>query len=49
MQGNNELFSIDLPTENILKAIALLRTIDNTNIVLCGKKAAYIDSKDQKL
>lgn len=48
MQGNNELFSIDLPTENILKAIALLRTIDNTNIVLCGKKAAYIDSKDQK-
>ncbi|UMB59958.1 Cof-type HAD-IIB family hydrolase [Lutibacter sp. A80] len=48
MQGANELFSIGLPKEQILKSIALLRTIKNTNIVLCGKKSAYIDSKDEK-
>jgi len=48
MQGTNELFSIALPNENILKSIELLRTIKDTNIVLCGKKSAYIDSKDEK-
>lgn len=48
MQGNNELFSTGLTTEDILKSIEIVRTIDNTNIVLCGKKGAYIDSKDDK-
>jgi hypothetical protein len=48
MQGDTVLFSTGLPNEKILKSIALLRKIKNTNIVLCGKKAAYIDSKDQR-
>jgi len=47
-QGNNELFSTSLPIKNCIKSIELLRTINNTNIVLCGKNAAYIETKDER-
>lgn len=48
MQGENELFTSGLSLGNVLKTIQLLRTVKNTHIVLCGKKAAYIETKDEK-
>lgn len=48
MQGENELFTSDLSLNHVLKTVRLLRTIKNTHIVLCGKKAAYIETKDEK-
>lgn len=47
-QGLNELFSIQLEQHEILEPIQLLRKLSNTQIVLCGKKAAYIETTDQK-
>lgn len=48
MQGNNELFTSGLSIDQVQKIVLLLRTIKNTHIVLCGKKAAYIETKDEK-
>ena len=48
MQGENELFTSGLSLDHVLKTVQLLRTIKNTHIVLCGKKAAYIETKDEK-
>lgn len=47
-QGDSELFLTNLSFENCIKSIELLRTISNTNIVLCGKKAAYIETNDER-
>lgn len=47
-QGDTELFLTNLSFENCVKSIELLRTINNTNIVLCGKKAAYIETNDER-
>ena len=48
MHGNQELFTSELPTEYISKTINTLRSLDNVYIVLCGKKAAYIETKDEQ-
>ena len=47
MQGENELFTSSLSLDHVLKTVQVLRTIKNTHIVLCGKKAAYIETKDE--
>ena len=46
--GDQELFTSSLPTEYIAKSIDILRKIDNVYIVLCGKKCAYIETKDEE-
>jgi len=46
--GNQELFTSALPLENISRTINILRNLNNVYIVLCGKKCAYIDTKDNK-
>lgn len=46
--GDKELFTSELPSEFIAKTINILRALDNVYIVLCGKKAAYIETKDEQ-
>jgi len=46
--GDKELFTAELPTNHISKSINMLRSLDNVYIVLCGKNAAYIETKDEK-
>ncbi|WP_111708983.1 HAD family hydrolase [Lutibacter citreus] len=48
MLGDQELFTLSLPSEYILKSINSLRELENVYIVLCGKKCAYIETKDEK-
>jgi len=48
IQGNQELFTSYLPIEYISKSINILRELKNVYIVLCGKKAAYIETKDEE-
>ena len=48
MHGNKELFTIELPLKYISKSIHILRNIDHVYIVLCGKKSAYIETKDEE-
>ncbi|MEL4308250.1 HAD family hydrolase [Joostella sp. CR20] len=45
-QGVNELLTTNLPTEKINSLIELLRNIDNTYIVLCGKNSSYIETNN---
>ena len=47
-QGNQEIFSTEIPKEYIVKSINILRTLNNVQIVLCGKNAAYIETKDEQ-
>ena len=46
MYGNEELFSSEIPFESIANSINILRKLDSVYIVLCGKNAAYIETKD---
>jgi len=48
IHGDNELFTSELPFGYIKKCINTLRGLDNVYIVLCGKNAAYIETKDEK-
>jgi len=48
MQGDEELFTTELPFEYISRTINILRTLNNVYIVLCGKSTAYIETKDEK-
>ena len=48
MHGNKELFTLELPLEDISRSINILRNIDNVYIVLCGKRCAYIETKDEE-
>lgn len=48
MRGNDELFTSKLPFGYIKKCINTLRELDSVYIVLCGKNAAYIETKDEK-
>jgi hypothetical protein len=48
IHGNQELFTTELPIEYISKSIDLLRKLNNVYIVLCGKNAAYIETKDEQ-
>ncbi|MBI9040066.1 HAD family hydrolase [Lutibacter sp.] len=45
--GDEELFSCEIPFKSISKTINILRKLDNVYIVLCGKSAAYIETKDE--
>ncbi|MFD1294847.1 Cof-type HAD-IIB family hydrolase [Lutibacter holmesii] len=45
--GNKELFTSCIPSEYISKSIYTLRKLDQVYIVLCGKKCAYIETKDE--
>ena len=45
--GKENLFVFDLPKNQINTPIQLLRELENPYIVLCGKKAAYVESKDE--
>ena len=45
--GDQELFTSSIPTEHISKSIDILRGLNNVYIVLCGKKCAYIETKDE--
>lgn len=46
--GKEDLFVFDLPADQIKTPIELLRKQEEPCIVLCGKKAAYVESKDEK-
>lgn len=39
---------LQLSKENVQKCVEKLRTVDGSYIVLCGKKAAYIETNDQE-
>ncbi|WAC02020.1 HAD family hydrolase [Lacinutrix neustonica] len=45
-EAEKELLFTKFPMEAIRKLIPTLRKIPNTQIILCGKDAAYIDSND---
>ncbi len=47
-RGNRELLLTPLELVSIRNIIPLLRKIDNVYTVLCGKKSAYIETKDQQ-
>ena len=46
-QGDNELLVTKLPHENINDIIPILRKLDDTYTVLCGKNSAYIETKNE--
>lgn len=47
MQHNNQTkILLKLSSEDVLKSIEVLREIKDCYIVLCGRKAAYIETKD---
>ena len=48
MHGNKELFTLELPSDYISKSINILRNINNVYTVLCGKRCAYIETKDEE-
>jgi len=48
MHGEKELFTSELPFEYISRTINILRSLNNVYIVLCGKNAAYIETKDEQ-
>jgi Cof subfamily protein (haloacid dehalogenase superfamily) len=48
MKGTEELFITTLPLEHIKNCIHTLRKLNNVYIVLCGKKAAYIETKNEE-
>ncbi len=48
MHGDTELFTLELPSEYISKSIDILRNLENVYVVLCGKKCAYIETKDEE-
>ncbi len=43
---NKEHILLTLSLENRIKAIEMLRKINNTYIVLCGRKSAYLETSD---
>lgn len=44
--NNEEHILLTLTEQNISKAVSLLRQLDSTYIVLCGRKSAYIETTD---
>ncbi|MEN8187814.1 MAG: HAD family hydrolase [Bacteroidota bacterium] len=46
-QSDRELDVAKMDSENISHIIQLLRTIEKTNIILCGKEYAYIETEDK--
>lgn len=47
-KGKKILLEKKLPPEDIKKVIPIIRTMENANLVLCGKDGAYIESEDEK-
>lgn len=47
-QDEEELFTYDLPIEQLLKTIEFVKDIDGLGIVLCGKKYAYIEKSNKE-
>ena len=47
-QAEKVLLINDLPFKNCVKSIEILRKIEDTNLVLCGKNTAYIETKDTR-
>ncbi len=47
MENGKELFSFVLKKEEILPIIETGREIKNSNLILCGKKSAYIENTDK--
>lgn len=47
-KGAEVLILKALETEKVIKVIPILRSIKDTNIVLCSQNTAYIESKDDK-
>lgn len=47
VEKEKEIYSRTLPKEAIKKYIEIGRKISTTNIVLCGKKSAYVESTDR--
>lgn len=48
MYKGEELYSSVIPTHEIHTIIKSIKQIENSHIVLCGKKSAYIDTNDDK-
>lgn len=46
--NNKEHILLTLTEQNILNAIKTLRELENTFIVLCGRKSAYIETTNEK-
>ena len=46
-KGKKILLEKALPANEIKNAIPLIRTLENANLVLCGKNGAYIESDDE--
>ena len=47
-EGNNTLLSNSLNSKKVIDIIPVLRNIENTNIVLCSKNGAFVESKDER-
>jgi len=47
-QKDKELVKTNLPLSRVLELTPILRSIDNVYFTLCGKKSAYIETKDQR-
>tara|TARA_B100000809_G_scaffold32497_1_gene28363 strand:+ start:30247 stop:31092 length:846 start_codon:yes stop_codon:yes gene_type:complete len=45
-QGDQELFTFDLPKETLLNAIRYAKDIEGIGIILCGKKYAYLENSN---
>ncbi len=43
-----ELLTVCLPLEKTQELIKIMRDIDDAHIVLCGKKKAYVEDKDER-
>lgn len=48
IHNDKELYSCTIPKAEVAEIIKVARTIDGANIVLCGKRSAYIETGDQK-
>lgn len=48
MYQGKELYSATLPKPEVALIIGTVRNIENSHIVLCGKKSAYTETKDQR-
>lgn len=46
LNGEEELFTVNLSKERVNELIPLIRTLDDVYIVLCGKKSAYIETNE---
>jgi Cof subfamily protein (haloacid dehalogenase superfamily) len=49
IQNGKELFSVTLDKEHVLKFIEIGRQIPETDLVVCGKKSAYMESNNENL